>query len=71
MTLTVLPQLVANNGAHALRAAIADPDRYACEPKVDGVRGLIVYQRDGTVETRNRTGIRRDSVTCSKPACDG
>jgi hypothetical protein len=27
----------------ALRAAIADPDHYACELKVDGVRGLVVY----------------------------
>jgi bifunctional non-homologous end joining protein LigD len=52
--------LVANNGVAALRAAIADPGRYACEPKVDGVRGLVVYGPDGLLETRNRTGIRRD-----------
>jgi len=26
-----------------LEAAIADPDRFACEPKVDGVRGLLVF----------------------------
>ena len=56
---TVLPQLVANNGSLVLRAAIADPDRYACEPKVDGVRGLIVFD-GGTIETRNRQGQRRD-----------
>jgi bifunctional non-homologous end joining protein LigD len=59
VTINVLPQLVANNGTMALRAAIIDPDRYACEPKVDGVRGLLVY-RDGVVEMRNRRGERRD-----------
>jgi hypothetical protein len=32
----VLPQIVANDGCRALRAAIADPDAYAVEPKVDG-----------------------------------
>jgi ATP-dependent DNA ligase len=56
----VTPQLVGNTGLRALRAAIAEPDRFACEPKVDGVRGLVVYTPDRTVETRNRTGIRRD-----------
>src|SRR5207249_4861522 len=56
---SVIPQLVAHNGVQALRAAIADPLRYACEPKVDGVRGLVVYGPDG-LETRNRNGIRRD-----------
>lgn len=60
MTPAVLPQLVANDGVRALRAAIADPDRYACEPKVDGVRGLVVYQPEGILETRNRRGISRD-----------
>jgi ATP-dependent DNA ligase len=39
----VLPQLVANDGPRALRQAILDPDRFACEPKVDGVRGLVIY----------------------------
>jgi ATP-dependent DNA ligase len=43
----------------ALRAAITDPERFAVEPKVDGVRGLVVY-RDGDLETRNRHGVRRD-----------
>ena len=57
--LNVIPQLVANNGPAALRTAIADPLRYACEPKVDGVRGLIDYAV-GSVETRNRRGERRD-----------
>jgi ATP-dependent DNA ligase len=56
----VVPQLVANDSARALRLAIADPDRFACEPKVDGVRGLVVYGPDWTVETRNRRGERRD-----------
>jgi ATP-dependent DNA ligase len=57
---TVTPHLVANNGLTALRAAIADPERYVVEPKVDGVRGLVVYRDDRTVETRNRHGVRRD-----------
>lgn len=56
----VLPQLVANDGARVLRQAIADPGRYAFEPKVDGVRGLVCYQPDGTIETRNRRGERRN-----------
>src|SRR3954471_20743686 len=42
-----------------MRRAIAGPDRFACEPKVDGVRGLVVYS-DGELETRNRQGVRRD-----------
>jgi hypothetical protein len=45
----VKPQLVANIGLRALDAAIADPDRWAIERKVDGVRSLIVYQRSGAV----------------------
>jgi ATP-dependent DNA ligase len=60
MMLPVTPQLVANTGLRCLRAAIADPERFACEPKVDGVRGLVVYRPDGAIETRNRRGIRRD-----------
>jgi ATP-dependent DNA ligase len=59
MVPAVLPMLVANNGIPVLKAAIADPERYACEPKVDGVRGLVVYGPDG-LETRNRNGVRRD-----------
>lgn len=55
----VLPQLVANDGAKALRQAIADPDRFACEPKVDGVRGLVVYQPGRVIEMRNRRGEKR------------
>jgi ATP-dependent DNA ligase len=56
----VLPQLVANDGLTALRAAIADPDRFAIEPKVDGVRLLLSFHADRTLETRNRHGIWRD-----------
>src|SRR5215217_1459068 len=57
---SVTPQLVGNTGLRALRAAISEPDRFACEPKVDGVRGLVVYGPDRTIETPNRSGIRRD-----------
>jgi len=56
----VEPQLVANIGLRALDAAIAEPDRWAIEPKVAGVRGLIVYQPDGSLEARNRRGQVRD-----------
>jgi hypothetical protein len=56
----VVPQLVADDGTRALRQAIADPDRFACEPKVDGVRGLVVYQPGGILEIRNRKGEGRD-----------
>jgi ATP-dependent DNA ligase len=55
----VIPQLVGNTGLRALRAAIAEPERFACEPKIEGVRGLVVYGPDG-IETRNRRGERRD-----------
>jgi len=58
--LDVLPQLVGNRGFAGLRLAIADPNRFAIEPKVDGVRGLLAFLPGGTVETRNRRGIRRD-----------
>jgi hypothetical protein len=57
--LEVLPQLVANNGRRALRAAITDPERYAIEPRNDGVRGLIVFRPDGVIETRNLSTRRR------------
>jgi bifunctional non-homologous end joining protein LigD len=43
-----------------LRQAIAEPDRFACEPKIDGVRGLVAYQPGRILETRNRRGERRD-----------
>jgi ATP-dependent DNA ligase len=57
---SVIPQLVANDGTRALRQAIADPDRFACEPKVDGVRGLVVYQPGRVLAMRNRRGEKRD-----------
>src|SRR4029450_12907576 len=57
---TVVPQLVANDGARALRQAIADPERFACEPKVDGVRVLVIYQPGRLLEMRNRRGENRD-----------
>jgi bifunctional non-homologous end joining protein LigD len=60
MVPTVTPQLVSNQGLLVLRLAITEPERFACEPKVDGVRGLVVYQPDGSIETRNRRGERRD-----------
>ena len=56
----VLPQLVGNDGMASLRAAIADPDAYAIEPNVDGVRLLLTFQANRTLETRNRHGVRRD-----------
>src|SRR4051812_11831304 len=59
MAPAVLPQLVANDGPRALRAAIADPERFACEPKVDGVRGLLVFDGDD-LGMHNRRGERRD-----------
>ena len=51
---------MANDGLRTLRAAISDPTRFAIEPKIDGVRGLIVFRPDGVVETRNRRGEVRD-----------
>jgi ATP-dependent DNA ligase len=60
MVPVVTPQLVGNNGLQTLRLAIGDPERFAFEPKVDGVRGLVVYQPDGSMESRNRRGERRD-----------
>jgi bifunctional non-homologous end joining protein LigD len=53
------PQLVGNRGPDVLRLAIAEPERYAIEPKVDGARGLIVYRPDGKIEARNRSGRSR------------
>ena len=58
--LEVQPQLLGNRGLSGLRLAIAEPDRWAIEPKVDGVRGLIALLPGETVETRNRRGERRD-----------
>ena len=58
--LDVVPQVVANDGRRALLAAIAEPSRFAIEPKIDGVRGLLVFRPDGVVETRNQSGQVRD-----------
>jgi hypothetical protein len=55
-----LPQLLGNDGVRVLRAAIADPGRYAIEPKVDGVRGLVSLLPDRVIEVRNRRGEKRD-----------
>ena len=54
------PQLVSNDGVAMLRAAIASPDRYAIEPKVDGVRALVTFGPEG-VEVRGRKGRLRSS----------
>ena len=56
----LLPQLVGNNGLRTLEAAIAEPERFAIEPKVDGVRGLVCYLPDRTIEARNRGGQKRE-----------
>jgi hypothetical protein len=69
--LDVLPQLVANDGILALQAAIADPERFAVEPKVDGVRGLVVFDSDGRLETRNPRGIRRDWLRGMRSSSSG
>ncbi len=52
---SVVPQLVGNTGLRALRAAIAEPEPFACEPKVDGARGLVVYRPGG--EERSSIGF--------------
>jgi bifunctional non-homologous end joining protein LigD len=59
MVPAIVPQLVGNDGIRTLHAAIIDPERWALEPKVDGVRGLLVFD-DGSIELRNRHGERRD-----------
>jgi ATP-dependent DNA ligase len=43
-----------------MRRAIADPARFAIEPKVDGVRGIVSLLPGGLVEVRNRRGKIRD-----------
>jgi ATP-dependent DNA ligase len=57
--LDVIPQLCSAAGLKPLRAAVAEPTRYAIEPKVDGVRGLIVYEPSGVLTARNRQGQQR------------
>jgi bifunctional non-homologous end joining protein LigD len=41
-----------------LCAAIVDPERWAIEPKVDWVRGLVIFE-GGQIDTRNRRGELR------------
>ena len=60
LTLTVRPQLLANPGLGVLADVAKDPNRWAIEPKVDGIRRLVAYSPDETIETRNRHGERRD-----------
>ena len=55
-----MPQLLANPGVGVLADIAKDPDRWAIEPKVDGIRCLVAYLPDETIETRNRQGERRD-----------
>ena len=38
LSLTVVPQLLANPGVGVLADVAKDPDRWAIEPKVDGIR---------------------------------
>jgi bifunctional non-homologous end joining protein LigD len=56
----LLPQLVGNDGIRAMLRAIAEPSAYAIEPKVDGVRGFLVFREDRVLEARNRRGEVRD-----------
>jgi ATP-dependent DNA ligase len=55
-----VPQLLANPGVSVLADVAKDLGRWAVEPKVDGIRCLVVYLSDETIETRNRQGERRD-----------
>jgi hypothetical protein len=60
LSLTVAPQLVANPGIGVLADVAREPGRWAIEPKVDGIRCLLAYLPDTTIETRNRRSERRD-----------
>ena len=66
MGLAIAPQLVGNNGLETLRAAIAAPERYAIEPKVDGVRGLVAFEGEG-ITIRNRKGMLRERWLACHP----
>jgi len=59
-SLPVLPQLVANPGLRVLPDVAQEPDRWAIEPKVDGIRCLVAYLPIETLETRNRHDEPRD-----------
>jgi hypothetical protein len=54
----LVPQLVRNDGIRALHAAIADPDAWAMEPKVDGVRGLLVFDGERLERATGRPQAR-------------
>jgi hypothetical protein len=43
-----------------MQRAIANPHADEIEPKVDGVRALLVFREDGVIEARNRRGLWRD-----------
>jgi ATP-dependent DNA ligase len=60
LALDLRPQLVGNDGFRVMRRAVMEPTSFAIEPKVDGVRALISYLPDGTLEARNRNGKVRD-----------
>ena len=66
MGIAIAPQLVGNNGLEALRAAIAAPERYAIEPKVDGVRGMLAFEGDN-ITIRNRKGMVRERWLACQP----
>jgi hypothetical protein len=59
--LSIDSHLVGNDG-RALRRAIADPDRFAREPKVDAVRGLVIYGPEHTIKTRKGRRQRRGAI---------
>lgn len=68
--LNVLPQLVANDGLRAIRAAIAEPSRFAIEPKIDVqpapslaedmaaglIEGILLKDRRSTYRDGSRAG---------------
>jgi hypothetical protein len=55
-----------NDGLEAMRHAIASPERYAIEPKVDGVRGLLSFDSDG-ISIRGRKGQLRERWLACQP----
>jgi hypothetical protein len=56
----VLPQLVPNMASSRCRQRSSIPSGSRLSRKSTGVRGLVVFDSDGTLQTRNRRGIRRD-----------
>ena len=41
-------------------AGYSGPRRFAIEPRIDAVPGLVVFRRDQMIEPRNRSGQIRD-----------